>query len=148
MTKKEILFSYAMRLTGLPYRWGGDDPMAGFDCSGLAQELLAAIGLDPPGDQTAQTLYSHFVRDGVVGETGLGALCFYGADISKITHVGVMLNEESMIEAGGGGSKTTSLDAAIQQNAFIRIRLFNARKDLVAIVMPKGLSQLADSHLG
>lgn len=46
-----------------PYLWGGDDPLAGFDCSGLAGEYLKSIGLIPRGQRmTAQGLLSYFVR--------------------------------------------------------------------------------------
>lgn len=132
----EILYDYAMEFVGLPYRWGGDDTIDGFDCSGLVQELLAVVGMDPPGDQTAQGLYEYFQLYGSATIAEFGALCFYGKSHNEITHVGMALNEELMIEAGGGGSNTTSPSAASAHNAYIRIRPINHRKDLVSIIMP------------
>lgn len=133
-----VFQSACLRMVGLPYRWGGDDPMAGFDCSGLAQELLAMAGLDPKGDQTAQGLHDYFKESSIDNIKRTGTLYFYGKSVSEITHVAVGVDMFTLIEAGGGGSKTTSLDAAIAQNAFIRLRPYDHRGDLVAILNPPG----------
>lgn len=132
----DILREYCMQFVGLPYRWGGDDTIEGFDCSGLVQEILSAVGIDPPGDQTAQHLYNYFKEHGRVSLRDFGALSFYGRR-TKINHVGFCLNSDLMIEAGGGGSRTTSPSAASAHNAYIRIRPIHNRNDLVDVLMPK-----------
>ena len=136
---RTTFLSACMAFLKLPYLWGGDDPIKGFDCSGLVQELYAMLGLDPSGDQTAQGLHDHFKARMKEGPRDLGTLVFFGASTSNITHVGMMLDEHSMIEAGGGGSRTTSSEAAAAQNAYVRIRPLTNRKDLVAVINPKGL---------
>jgi len=134
----DYLEEYAMRFIGTPYRWGGDDPMAGFDCSGFVQELLASVGMDPSGDQTAQALFDYFLNSSNRNPPPCrGVLCFYGRSAREITHIAWMINSLQVIEAGGGGSKTTSLEAAIAQNAFIRLRHYLHRKDLVAMLLPE-----------
>lgn len=133
---KQII-DYAMRFVGTPYRWGGDDPMTGFDCSGFVQEILASVGLDPKGDQTAQSLFDHFERNGSLGQGGAGALAFFGKDSKSITHVAFCIDQYRMIEAGGGNSQTLTLDAAIRQNAYIRIRLIKSRQDLQMLIKPR-----------
>lgn len=132
----ELLLDYAFHFIGLPYRWGGDDPINGYDCSGFVQECLASVGMDPPGDQTAQALHDHFLVSSATSDPVPGSLAFFGKDASRITHVAIVLDSKSMIEAGGGGSKTVSLEAAAAQNAFIRVRPIASRKDLVAILRP------------
>ncbi|TXG77618.1 peptidoglycan endopeptidase [Candidatus Dojkabacteria bacterium] len=132
----ELLKEYALSFIGVPYRWGGDDAILGYDCSGFIQELLKSCGEDPPEDQTAQKLYDHFEKKGRWNSLGLGALAFYGKDTTKISHVAMMLDGYRIIEAGGGGSTTIDLNAAAAQNAFIRVRLLKERKDLVAIIKP------------
>lgn len=136
--KSVVLYEYAWSLVGKPYRWGGDDPIAGFDCSGLIIELLTAVGLWPHGkDASAQQLYEHFEAIGQVGLSDYGSLVFYGKDKNSITHVSMIIEPGFIIEAGGGGSKTKTLQDAIDQNAFIRIRpVTHRQKEIVAVIMP------------
>lgn len=126
----------------IPYIWGGDDPINGVDCSGLVQELLAVLGLDPKGDQTAQVLYDYFSKPGMFVEGGhkTGTLYFFGKSKDKITHIAMGFDEFTYLEAGGGGSKTLNRQDAINQNAYTRLRPNNSRSDLVAILNPKGLT--------
>lgn len=131
-----LLVDYAMQFVGRPYRWGGDDPMSGFDCSGFVQELLAAVGEDPPSDQSSQALYDHFAKGLFDSSVEMGSLLFFGKSVSEITHVAFALNEDLMIEAAGGGSKTLTLDDAVRQNAYIRMRPIFSRRDLVAAIRP------------
>lgn len=134
----QMLRDYALRFVGTPYRWGGDDPMQGFDCSGFVQELLACQGKDPPGDQTAQALHDWFCDKlrGWRDHRDLGSLAFFGADEKHVTHVGMLLDAETMIEAAGGGRSVDSLEQASKQNAYIRVRKVARRADLVAIIFP------------
>jgi len=134
---QEVLQAYMLRLVGTPYRWGGDDPILGFDCSGIAQELLASVGADPPGDQSALALYQYFKNSNLGDIRGCGALVFYGKSLTEISHVAMMLDSVHIVEAGGGGSTTTTLEAAAKQNAFVRIRRIDHRKDLLAVLMPR-----------
>jgi hypothetical protein len=65
------------------------------------------------------------------------ALAF--ATVTAIAGPSIMLDETLCIEAGGGGSKTNSAEDAALQNAYIRVRPHDKRKDLVAILSPNGL---------
>lgn len=132
----QLLRDYALSFVGRPYRWGGDDPMAGYDCSGFVQELLDSCGIDPAGDQTAQALYNFFSLAGELNKRGCGSLVFYGASKSRISHVAMMLDEHRIIEAGGGDSRTKTEEDAVKQNAYIRVRHFLRRKDLIAVIRP------------
>lgn len=134
----QILKDYAISLLGTPYIWAGDDPIKGFDCSGLVIELLQSVGVLPRGyDNTAQGLYEKFDREGIASELGFGSLAFFGKSLKEITHIGFMIDNFRMIEAGGGGSKTITLEQAAKHNAFVRIRPINWRKDIVTIIKPK-----------
>ncbi len=108
--------------------------MTGLDCSGLCIELLQSSGVFPHGqDTTAQGLRDYFTtRKAEV--PSFGALAFFGKE--RATHVGFMLNELHMLEAGGGGSKTLTLKDASDQNAYVRIRPWTTRKDFLGFRQP------------
>lgn len=133
----ELLRQYALTFIGKPYKWGGDDPIDGVDCSGLVQILLASVGLDPIGDQNAQALYDYFEKKGEWNTYKMGALAFYGKSVTQVTHVAMLLDQYRIIEAGGGGSAVTSKELAAEKNAYVRISLINYRSDLCAVIRPR-----------
>lgn len=130
----KTLYDYAMSFIGRPYYWGGCTPMTGFDCSGFVLELLKACGLiEPKKDLTAQNIWSSFMDK---NQPSFGALAFYGRDASNITHVGFCLDDSTIIEAGGGGVDTTTLQRAVERQAFIRLRPIYYRKDFLLTTTP------------
>ncbi len=135
----QIILAYAMQFVGKPYGWGQEGP-AQFDCSGLVQEILRSVGMDPVGDQTAQTLYDHFEKKGTWESYGAGSLAFYGKSHNQITHVAMMLDKYRVIEAGGGGSKTLTQEDAARDKAYVRVRLLKYRPDLIAVIKPQYVS--------
>lgn len=130
------LINYALTFLHQPYRWGGSNPLTGFDCSGLVLELFKAFGIAPFSDGSAQDLYNYCRTNGLVTGVNSGALCFYGKSSTAISHVAFMINNVQVIEAGSGDSTTTSLDRAKEQGACVRLRPYNHRKDLVEIIRP------------
>jgi cell wall-associated NlpC family hydrolase len=133
--------SWLIHNINIPYRWGGSNPSTGFDCSGIAQEFLVSFGAHPDNgktDFTAQGLYNYFSKNQMAKENiyEIGALAFFGSAKTNINHVAIILNDRLMFEAGGGGSRTLTVDDAIKQNAFTRVRPITNRKDLQAVLMP------------
>jgi len=129
---------YLQRFIGLPYVWGGDDPVAGFDCSGLIVEVLQAVGVIPHNsDFSAATLYDKF-EDKAVIRGYAGCLVFwYSSNIhEKITHVEMMIDDFFTVGASGGGSKTLTLADAIRQNAYVKMRPMGYRGDRYLICDP------------
>ena len=87
----------ASRLTGIPYRWGGASPRAGFDCSGLVQYVYAQVGIDLPHYAAGQ--YGHGRR---VSRDSLraGDLVFF----SGLGHVGIYAGSGKFIHAPRSGT--------------------------------------------
>jgi cell wall-associated NlpC family hydrolase len=127
---------YAWEFLGLPYRWGGDDPVHGFDCSGLVVEVLQGVGLLPhKSDMTANGLYLRYANK-VVARGYAGCLCLWFDMAGLATHVEICVDEFHTIGASGGGSATTSDDAAAAQNAFIKMRPLGYRGTNYKLVDP------------
>ena len=130
-----IATRYAWRFVGRPYRWGGDDPMAGFDCSGLCIEILQSVGILPRRfDTTAHGLFHKFPR---AGYGAPGCLVFWHGSVkSKIIHVEFCIGDGLAIGASGGGSRTTTTEDAIRQNAFVKIRPVASRDGVAGYADP------------
>lgn len=134
--KRGFVVNLALRMYGIPYRWGGDDPIAGLDCSGLIVELLQSVGiLVIGGDWTAQALWERF-RDRVVSKPNGGCLVFWESVSGYVRHVELCLDGELSIGASGGGSATNTLEDAVRQNAYVKIRPIQGRGKIKGYVDP------------
>ena len=134
MDVKALVKLWLMHNVGTAYKWGGDHPLEGMDCSGFAIEFLNSF-YGPIGDTTANGLRNIF-RSNKTDSPRLGSLVFFGRD-GRATHVGIYLEDGLMVEAGGGGSKTLTAEDAKRQGAYIRVRPISTRKDLMGFCHPE-----------
>lgn len=133
--RREVATKLAWSFIGKPYLWGGDDPIAGFDCSGLCVEILKSVGILPrDGDWTAQMLWNKF-EDRKQSIPHEGCLVFWHNG-DRVIHVEYAINGELCIGASGGGSKTLSEQDAIDQNAYIKIRPWKSRSNIKGFLDP------------
>lgn len=138
--KREFALKYAWTFIGLPYIWGGDDPILGFDCSGFVIEVLKSVGLLPrKGDWTAHQLYDKFMPN-LVEHPRVGCLVFwnglYGSSRKKIVHVEIVCATGLSLGASGGGSKNRTRQDAIDRNSFIKPRPYHSRSGVAGFVDP------------
>ena len=86
----------AVEAVGIPYRWGGESPSSGFDCSGLVRWAYGRVGIDLP--HSSYALYSEGWR---VPETRMepGDLLFF----EGLGHVGLYLGHGRMVHAPQSG---------------------------------------------
>jgi len=132
MTPQECALWYAEKFIGKPYSWGGDDPLKGFDCSGLIIEIMQAVGaVKRTSDYGARELYLKLPVEAMTGLPTPGGLAFYqpqgGGDVC---HVEMTLDGLFQLGASGGGSKTLTLEDAVRQNAFIKVRRIGSNPGL------------------
>jgi cell wall-associated NlpC family hydrolase len=92
----------ALAQLGTPYQWGGEQPDAGFDCSGLVQYAYGGAGVALP--RTAQQQYDTgpHLPDG--SAPSLGDLVFFGASPQAVSHVGIALGDGRMVDAPHTGA--------------------------------------------
>lgn len=103
----DVLFR-ALGLVGTPYRWGGNTPDAGFDCSGLIGFVYrdaAHIALP----RTTRDLVG--MRAPQVDRAALqsGDLVFFATDGSQVSHAGIYVGEGRFVHAPATGG-TVRLD--------------------------------------
>lgn len=134
ITNKDMLVIYAFNFIGVRYKWGGNNPLEGLDCSGFLCEILRSQGL-VRDDHNAQSLYELFLKMGLEKPPEKGALLFFGSSKYSVTHCALAVNSTLMLEAGGGGSGTNTIDDAIKKNAFVRLRPIKFRKDLISSIV-------------
>ncbi len=97
----------AIGLVGVAYRWGGNTPEGGFDCSGLVNFVFRDMGRTnlPRSARDIAALPIPAVRDNRLAP---GDLVFFG-DASGVNHVGIYVGQGRFIHAPNSGG-TVRLD--------------------------------------
>lgn len=95
-TRAERAVKLALEAVGTPYRWGGESPSTGFDCSGLVRWAYGRVGVDLPHNSYA--LYGEGRR---VPEPSIepGDILFF----EGLGHVGLYLGRGRMVHAPQSG---------------------------------------------
>jgi hypothetical protein len=121
LTQRAIAFYIWERCLLQPYRWGGDDPIWGFDCSGLVIEgLKGANKFHRDKDATAAGLATMYLPAPVLRP---GCLLFWGNPIIHVEVVWQIVGGQPYtIGASGGGSSTRTQEDAARFNAYVKIR--------------------------
>ena len=101
-TAGAVALDWALAQVGTPYRWGGETPGVGFDCSGLVQAAYAAAGVTLP--RTAQEQYDATTKLGPGDPIEPGDLVFFGQGPTAVTHVGIVVQSGVMVDAPHTGS--------------------------------------------
>ena len=91
-TRAERAARFALGEVGVPYRWGGESPESGFDCSGLVRWAYLRVGVELPHNSYA--LYGEGRR---VPESKMapGDILFF----EGLGHVGLYLGRGRMVHA-------------------------------------------------
>lgn len=103
----DVLFR-AMALVGTPYKWGGNTPAGGFDCSGLVDYIYrhAADILLPHSSREMAGMHGRKIH--AMTELASGDLVFFGGH-SGVSHVGVYVGKGRFVHAPNSGG-TVRLD--------------------------------------
>ncbi len=112
----EALADFALRLRGVPYRYGGAT-QDGFDCSGLVFYSHRQLGLVVPRTSRDQSVEATHVK---AGKLRRGDLVFFKIGSSRVNHVGIYIGKHRFVHAPGAGKPVTinSLDDQFYAEAF------------------------------
>ncbi len=117
---EDVLFS-ALGLVGTPYRWGGNTPDSGFDCSGLIGYVYrGAAGISLP--RTTQEMSN--LRGPNVRRHALqpGDLVFFATSGGRrVSHAGIYVGQDRFVHApsSGGTVRLDSLGASYWQKNYL-----------------------------
>jgi len=131
--KLDVMMYIVERSLFLPYIWGGQTPLLGFDCSGLVVECLRSIGvIHSKSDFTANGLFKLCEQYVKSQDPQRGDLIFWyigdkGEKELRIKHVEICFSPGLSIGASGGNSQTRTLTNAAQHDAYVKIRPFKPR---------------------
>ena len=94
----ERILSTAYGYLGTPYLWGGRSPF-GIDCSGFTQMVYKINGYSLMRDSSQQAEQGKAVES--IGLSLPGDLAFFCNSEGKITHTGIIVNENKIIHCSG-----------------------------------------------
>jgi len=118
-TANDVLFR-AIALVGTPYRWGGNTPSGGFDCSGLVDYIYrnAADMLLPHSSREMAAMNGEKVQQ--MTDLASGDLVFFGGG-GGISHVGVYVGKGRFVHApnSGGTVRLDDIDGPYWRDHFI-----------------------------
>lgn len=98
---QEEISMQAMGLVGVPYRWGGNSPTAGFDCSGLVRYVVARAANVLLPRTTADM--SHEGVSISPSDIAPGDLIFFDTDGRAHSHVGIYVGDYRFVNAPSTG---------------------------------------------
>lgn len=90
------LIRTARSFEGVPYRWGGDDPSTGFDCSGFVQYVLARHQIAAPRTSAEQFSLGTGID---LDQIRAGDLVFFSTISPGASHVGLAINRDEFVHA-------------------------------------------------
>ena len=117
------LSSAALDLIGIRYKWGGDSPETGLDCSGLVRYVFQQVtGASLP--RTAKDM-SRVGTQVAVSDLQPGDLVFFNTRRFAFSHVGIYLGDNRFVHAPRRGRE---VEIATLDSGFWRQRFNGARR--------------------
>lgn len=118
----DVLFQ-AIGLVGTPYRYGGNSPEAGFDCSGLINYVfLHSAGLKLPRS-TAELID---IKAPKIDKDRLypGDLVYFNTLGGRVSHIGIYVGERRFVHSpsSGGTVRMDNIDTPYWQKHFVEAK--------------------------
>lgn len=100
-SQRNDLAFYALSLSGTPYRYGGESPRSGFDCSGFVRYVFRH-SLDVRLPRTVRAM-SRVGRPIKYSQLRPGDLVFYDTEHRTYSHVGIYLGNNRFVHSPSKG---------------------------------------------
>jgi cell wall-associated NlpC family hydrolase len=121
----------ADRYVGTRYRYGGESPAEGFDCSGFVQYVFARHGVELPRTSAQQAGAGRAVS-GTGGALQPGDLMFFDTEGHGVDHVAIYAGGGRLIHAASGAGRVRYDDVDTDRGRWLLERLVASRRVLAA----------------
>lgn len=130
-TPRALIVATADELVGTRYRYGGNSPKSGFDCSGFIHWVYSQQGIDLP--RTARGLSTAGTRiPARRAELLPGDLVLFAGHGTRITHVAIYAGAGRIIHASSGQRTVRYDDLDSPRGRWFRAHLVSARRVIEA----------------
>src|SRR4030095_6657899 len=144
LSTAQNLSSFALELIGIRYKWGGNTPATGLDCSGLVRYVFQKVtGVSLP--RTAKDM-SRLGEQVEVPDLKPGDLVFFDTRHFAFSHVGIYLGGNRFVHAPRRGR---DVEVATLDSSFWQKRFSGARRmiGILPDLMPRIFSEVVAAPL-
>ncbi len=116
---RDRIVKIAKSVIGTPYKWGGNNPREGFDCSGLTSFVhKQAVGINIPRTTAKQRDNSRTIS---YAQLQPGDMLFFKTS-KRTNHVGVYIGNRKFIHAPSRGKRVhiSSMDSKYWHSRFVK----------------------------
>ena len=121
---RDELIRTAKSFIGIPYKWGGESPKEGFDCSGLTMTVYQLNGLDLPRTSRQQWVSGMPINRRQLSK---GDLVFFATSGGhRVSHVGIYAGSDRFIHAPRRGQRIriASLSSSYYKKRYVGARRY------------------------
>jgi len=121
---RDEIVATAQKYVGIPYKWGGESPSTGFDCSGLTMVVYRLNGLQLPRTSNAQWQAGRPVNR---SQLLRGDLVFFATSgDQRVSHVGIYVGDNQFLHAPRKNRKIrmSSLSSDYYKSRYIGARRY------------------------
>jgi cell wall-associated NlpC family hydrolase len=115
------------RYRGIPYRWGGNTPSQGFDCSGFTRYVFGKHGIAIPRTSRQQATVGYRLP-GSWSAVRPGDLVMFANSGGRINHVAIYAGNNRILHSTSSGGGVRYDDLRTQRGAWFRNHMVAARR--------------------
>lgn len=127
--RREAVVANALMLINTPYKWGGNTPEGGFDCSGLVHYVFGRVmgdGHTLPRTTAAWADATTPIRDAHMQP---GDLVFFNTSGRRYSHMGILIGDRVFVHAPSSGGRVHKTPLS---NPYFSKRYLGARRVFTA----------------
>jgi NlpC/P60 family protein len=115
------------RYLGVPYRWGGNSPSTGLDCSGFTRLVFSKHGIELPRTSRQQATIGWGLPPSWSGLRA-GDLVMFANSGGRINHVAIYAGNNRLLHSTSSGGGVRFDDLRTQRGAWFRQHMVAARR--------------------